>query len=68
MSLENKLFRQQQREAGNPYKEETRSWLAWSRGYVDGQLAMVLKHFRSAKQKRQKPYSAASQGSTKENT
>ena len=48
MSIENRMFRQQQRDAGNPYKEESRSWIAWSRGYVAGQLAMAGRQWEAA--------------------
>lgn len=46
MTLENRMFRQQQRDAGNPYKEESRSWIAWSRGYAAGQLALLAKKMK----------------------
>jgi hypothetical protein len=45
MILEERMFRQQQRDWGNPYKEGTRSWLAWSRGYTASQLACVIEEW-----------------------
>lgn len=42
------MFRQQQRDAGNPYKEESRSWIAWARGYAAGQIAMAAERWFDA--------------------
>lgn len=43
--LEERMFRQQQRDRGNPYKEGSRQWIAWSRGYVAAELAAVVEQW-----------------------
>ena len=48
MMLEHRMFRQMQRDAGNPYKEESRQWLAWAKGYTSGQIAMAVTRWNAA--------------------
>lgn len=52
MDIEERMFRQQQRDRKNPYKEGSRSWIAWARGYaaceVDGFLKVWKQHQSSS--------------------
>ena len=48
MMLEERMYRQQQRDAGNPYKEGSRQWLAWSKGWLAGQLEMAAQRWEQA--------------------
>ena len=43
MDILERMMRVQQRSYGNPYKEGSRQWLAWAKGYNAGRLDPLLK-------------------------
>ena len=58
MELLERMWRQKQRDLGNPYKEGSAQWRAWGNGYEASELKNVLQALNGLRDELAKQFAA----------